>query len=479
MPVPPSLSLDLVSEIMPHYPDAMPASHNLFERARKVMPGGNTRTTVFINPFPIYAARGKGCRIWDVDGNAYYDCINNFTSMIHGYGHPDVTAAVVDQMPRGTAFGAPTESEIELAELLVARLPSVEHIRFANSGTEGVMMAIKAARAFTERPKIVKIEGAYHGSYDFAEVSLDSSPANWGDLPTSTPYARGTPRGVLDDVIAVPFNDVEALRIVFAAHGDDIAGVLIDPMPNRAGLIPARKDYLEAMVEIAHAAGSLVIFDEVISFRLGYSGAQGLWGISPDLTALGKIIGGGFPVGAVGGRADIMAVFDPTHGKPALPHGGTFTANPVTMRAGLAAMRALTPESFVHLNRLGTLLREGTTASLTRHGLGGQCVGLGSLFKIHFTNLPVTDYRSVYPGQAQRRKLDAFHKGLLDRGVLSASYGLFALSTAMTENDARAILEAIDGALAETASSSERQSVGRLDKSEATDGRLQHAMDNK
>jgi len=436
---------------MPHYPDAMPESRRLFERARKVMPGGNTRTTVFIDPFPIYAARGEGCRIWDVDGNVYYDCINNFTALIHGYNHPDVTAAAIDQMPLGTAFGAPTVSEIELAELLVERLPSVEQVRFANSGTEGVMMAIKAARAFTGRPKIVKIEGAYHGSYDFAEVSLDSSPANWGDMPASTPYAKGTPRGVLEDVIAVPFNDIEVLRAVFAAHGREIAGVLIDPMPNRAGLIPARKDYLDAMVAIAHAAGALVIFDEVISFRLGYSGAQGLWDIRPDLTALGKIIGGGFPVGAVGGRADIMAVFDPTHGKPALPHGGTFTANPVTMRAGLAAMRALTEDSFVRLDRLGALLREEIGTSLRRHGLDGQCVGLGSLFKVHFTSRPVTDYRSVYPGPAERKKLDAFHKGLLDRGVLSASYALFALSTPMTEDDARGILSAIDGAFGEIA----------------------------
>jgi glutamate-1-semialdehyde 2,1-aminomutase len=432
---------------MPHYPQTAVESRRLFERARKVMPGGNTRTTVFIDPFPIYAARGEGCRVWDVDGAVYYDCINNFTSMIHGYGHRAVTDAVNDQMPQGTAFGAPTESEIELAELLVERLPSVEQVRFANSGTEGVMMAIKAARAFTGRPKIVKIEGAYHGSYDFAEISLDSSPANWGDMPVSTPYSKGTPRGVLEDVIAVPFNDIEALRAVFAVHGDVVSAVLIDPMPNRAGLIPARKDYLDALIDIAHAAGALVIFDEVISFRLGRSGAQGLWNIRPDLTALGKIIGGGFPVGAVGGRAEVMAVFDPTRGKPALPHGGTFTANPVTMRAGLAAMRALTEESFTHLDRLGAFLREGIGASLRKHGLEGQCVGLGSLFKVHFTAYPVTDYRSVYPGLVERRKLDALHKGLINRGVLSSSYGLFALSTPMTEDDARAILAAIDQTL--------------------------------
>jgi len=436
---------------MPHYPDDMQQSRRLFERAGKVMPGGNTRTTVFIDPFPIYAARGEGCRVWDVDGNAYYDCINNFTSMIHGYGQPDVVAAVAGQLPYGTAFGAPTLSEIELAELLVARLPSVERIRFTNSGTEGVMMAIKAARAYTGRPRIVKIEGAYHGSYDFAEVSLDSSPADWGDMPASTAYARGTPRGVLEDVLVVPFNDIEALRAVFTAHGETIAGVLIDPMPNRAGLIPARRDYLDAAVEAAHAAGALVILDEVISFRLGYAGAQGLWGVEPDLTALGKIIGGGFPVGAVGGRAEIMAVFDPTQGKPALPHGGTFTANPVTMQAGLASMRALMAESFSHLDRIGTLVREGTNASLRAHRLAGQCVGLGSLFKVHFTAIPVTDYRSVYPGAAERRKLDAFHKGLLGRGVLSASYGLFALSTPMTDEDAGNILGAIDETLGEIA----------------------------
>ena len=433
------------------YPGSFPKSHQLFKRARKVMPGGNTRTTVYIDPFPIYAERGEGCRVWDVDGNVFYDCINNFTSMIHGYAQPEAIAAVTAQMPHGSAFGAPTLSEIELAELLVGRLPSADHIRFANSGTEAVMMAIKAARAFTDRPKIVKIEGAYHGSYDFAEVSLDSAPANWGDVPNSTAYAKGTPRGVLADVIAVPFNDADAAEAVFSAHGAEIAAVLIDPMPNRAGLIPARGDYLERLVKAAHAAGALVIFDEVISFRLGYSGAQGLWNITPDLTALGKIIGGGFPVGAIAGRAEVMAVFDPTRGKPALPHGGTFTANPVTMRAGIAAMQALTQDSFAHLDTLGHTLRSGTNAALKKHGLSGSCVGLGSLFKVHFTDNPISDYRSVYPSAKEKAKLDRFHKGLLERGVLSASYGLFALSTPMTLADAAAILAAIDDTLAEIA----------------------------
>ncbi len=197
------------------------------------MPGGNTRTTVYFDPFPIYADRALGCRMWDVDGNVYYDCINNFASMIHGHGQPEMVSEVAAQLPFGTAYGASTVHEIELAELLMERLPGNQKVRFANSGTEAVMMAIKAARAFTDRPKIVKIEGAYHGSYDFAEVSLDSNPENWGNMPLSTAYAKGTPQGVVDDVIAIAFNDEDAVRQVMQAHGSEIAAVLVDPMPNR------------------------------------------------------------------------------------------------------------------------------------------------------------------------------------------------------------------------------------------------------
>jgi len=437
---------------MSRYPESMPKSRAWYERATQVMPGGNTRTTVYMNPIPVYVTHGAGCKVWDADGHAYYDCINNFTSLIHGHAHPGIVAAAQQQLPLGTAFGSPTLSEIELAELLVDRVPSIEQIRFANSGTEAVMMSIKAARAYTSRPKIVKIEGSYHGSYDFAEVSLDSSPQNWGDQsPASTAYARGTPQGVLEDVLVVPFNDTGRLQQVFAAHGPEIAAVLIDPMPNRVGLIPADRAYLTSLIDTAHAAGALVIFDEVITFRLGYHGAQGLWGLAPDITALGKIIGGGFPVGAIGGKREIMAVFDPSRGKPALPHGGTFTANPMTMRAGLAAMQALSPESFAALDALGEQARAHINQSLRRLDLPGQCVGLGSLFKVHFTAQTGSDYRSVYPGPAAQQKLKLFHRGLLDRGVITATYALFALSTPMTQQDLQNILHAIDETLEEIA----------------------------
>src|SRR6202140_3131070 len=284
------------------YPDPNSDSQKLYDRALSSLPGGNTRTTVYMRPYPIYAARGEGCRVWDVDGNQFIDCINNFTSLIHGHAHPSLVEAATQQLALGSAFGLPTESEIDLAELLASRLPGVEQVRFANSGTEAVMMALKAARAFTVRPKIAKCEGAYHGSYDYAEVSLDPTPDSWGrNAPVSVAFAKGTPENVLADVITLPFNDPEAAVSLIREHGAELAGVLVDPMPNRAGLAPSDKSYLEALRQVTREVGALLIFDEVITFRLGYRGAQGVWGIDPDLPTLGRIMGGGFPVRATPG----------------------------------------------------------------------------------------------------------------------------------------------------------------------------------
>jgi glutamate-1-semialdehyde 2,1-aminomutase len=387
-----------------------------------------------------------------VDGNEYIDCINNFTSLIHGHAHPVLVEAARQQLALGSAFGLPTASEIDLAELLASRLPSVDQVRFANSGTEAVMMALKAARAFTGRPKIAKCEGAYHGSYDYAEVSLDPNPGEWGrNAPVSVAYAKGTPDNVLADVVTIPFNDAEAAVSLIREHGRELACVLVDPMPNRAGLAPADNSYLEALRRVTREIGALLIFDEVITFRLGYAGAQGLWGIDPDLTTLGKIMGGGFPVGAVAGGKDFMAVFDPRHGKPALPHGGTFSANPVTMRAGLAAMELLDDAAFAKLDALGEAVRVGIDEAFRKTGVPGGTVGLGSLLKIHFADRPIRDYRSAYLTEHEAKRQAIFSRGLLNRGVLAAGYGLMALSTPMTEADAEAIIKAVAGALAEVA----------------------------
>lgn len=428
-----------------------PASAALYAEAQKYLPGGNTRTTVFQHPFPLYAARGEGCHVWDVDGVRRIDCINNYTAMIHGHAKPEITQAVTRQLALGTCFGMPTPSEIDLARELSRRVASVERVRFMNSGTEAVMMAIKAARAYTGRPKIAKVEGAYHGSYDPAEVSLDSQPAQWGeDLPRSVPYAAGTPGGVLDDVIVIPFNDPPTAQRLIARHGKDLAAILIDPLPNRAGLVGASEEFLATLRQAADAAGALLIFDEVISFRLAHGGAQSLFGTTPDLTTFGKVIGGGFPVGAVGGRREVMAVFDPTGGKPALPHGGTFSANPVTMTAGLAALQALDAPAFAHLDRIGQAVRDGANEALKRHGLPGRAVGMGSLLRIHFTGQAPRDYRSIYPDAQASARLKTFVDALLTHGVLAAGYGLMALSTPMGEREVTQIVDAIDRALTDT-----------------------------
>jgi glutamate-1-semialdehyde 2,1-aminomutase len=432
------------------YPDPKSSSQKLYDRALSSLPGGNTRTTVFMKPYPIYAARGEGCRVFDVDGNGYIDCINNFTSLIHGHAHPVLIEAATRQLALGSAFGMPTESEVELAELIAARLPSVEQVRFTNSGTEAVMMALKAARAFTGRPKIAKCEGAYHGSYDYAEVSLDPTPDTWGrNAPVSVAYAKGTPEKVLSDVITIPFNDAGAAVSLIREHGAELACVLVDPMPNRAGLAPADQNYLEALREVTREVGALLVFDEVITFRVGYRGAQGVWCIEPDLTTLGKIIGGGFPVGAVGGRKEFMAVFDPRAGKPALPHGGTFSANPVTMRAGLAAMELLDEAAFVRLDAIGSAVRSGIDEAFRKHGVPGGTVGLGSLLKVHFADHPVRDYRSAWLTDAETKRQSAFHRALINRGVLAAPNGLMALSTPMADVDIEAIVAAVSDALAD------------------------------
>jgi glutamate-1-semialdehyde 2,1-aminomutase len=426
-------------------------SAQLWEQAQRVLPGGNSRTTVFMAPRPIYAADGDGCWIVDVDGDRRLDLLNNYTSLVHGHAHPAITEAATRRLARGASFPLPTAEEIELAALIADRVASVDHVRFTNSGSEAVMMAIKAARGFTGRPKIAKFEGAYHGSYDWAEVSLGSGPDEWGpaDAPTSIAYSKGTPRSVLEDVIVLPFNRTELAVARIEKHAKDLAAVLIDPMPNRAGLIPARADFLRAMREVTSKHGICLLFDEVISFRLGYHGAQGLFGIRPDLTSFGKIIGGGFPVGAVGGSAEVMSVFDPRGGKPKVPHGGTFNANPVTMAAGLAAMRLMDEKAFDRLDEVGRKLRSGMEACFERAGGPGAVTGMGSLFRVHPAQKNFVDYRSGATSKDENARLERLHRQLIDRGILISPTGLGCVSTAVGEAEVESFLEVLNACLRE------------------------------
>jgi glutamate-1-semialdehyde 2,1-aminomutase len=288
---------------------------------------------------------------------------------------------------------------------------------------------------------IAKCEGSYHGAFDTAEVSQNPSPQAWGEAsrPPSVATSRGTPQAVLDNVLVLPFNDAEASLERLRAHASQLAAILVDPMPNRVGLIPATPAYLAALRSAADEIGALLIMDEVITFRLGYRGAQGRFAVRPDLTALGKIIGGGFPVGCVAGRAEVLQIFDPAQSAPPILQGGTFTANPITMTAGQVSMRLLDPPAFEKLERQGDRLRQDMADAFAESGMAGQVSGLGSLLRVHLHGRPLSDYRSSYTDAAGKARMAAFHRLMLEEGVLIAPSGLMSLSTPMTDVDIAAI----------------------------------------
>jgi glutamate-1-semialdehyde 2,1-aminomutase len=417
------------------WPDLDSRSGELYERAKAVLPGGISRLQTLVDPFPIYAGRGEGSTIVDVDGTHRLDMMNNFASLIHGHARPEVIDAATKAARNGSCFAMPTEAEIALAELLCTRVKSVDRVRFCNSGTEAVMLALKAARARSGRPRIAKIEGAYHGMYDYAEVSLDSAPDNWGNDPNSVRFAAGSPSAVLDDTVVFPLNDTEAAERILRDAGDSLAAILIDPVPGVFGMIPMTPEFSAMIQRVAHDIGALIVIDEVIALRLGYHGAQAKFGIEPDYTTFAKIIGGGFPVGAVAGTEDAMAVFSHERGKPLNPSSGTFTANPVTMSAGLATMELMTPEAYTALDALGEHARRVAARAFQAAGASGQVTGVGGMFAIHLHERPITDYRSSYPVGDEAARGKALHLALLEAGfIMSPKISAF-MSTAMTTDD--------------------------------------------
>lgn len=430
------------------YPESSSKSAELYERARRVIPDGASRSTVLIKPHPVYVAEGEGAWVMDVDGNRYLDCNNNFTSIILGHADPQIERAVQAQMKKGTAFSFATELEIELAELLCARTPSFEKIRFCNSGTEAVMGMIKAARAFTSRAKIIKVEGSYHGTYDHAEASLGSDPSNWGSVarPETVPYALGAPKSLTEEVRVISFNDVEGARKAIAEVGDELAAVLVDPMPSRVGMPQVEQEFIFALREATRSVGALLILDEVITYRLASGGAQTIYPFDPDLTALAKIIGGGFPVGAIAGREEVMNVFTAMQGdRAAVPSGGTYTANPITMAAGLACMKELQKGAFSRLEIVGQMIRSGLRELFDSSGLDWQVTGAGSLFRIHPHSRPIRSYRDAMHSSDESQLMLDFQQLLLEREVYFSGYGMGCLNLATSDLDVKHFLTSVNG----------------------------------
>jgi glutamate-1-semialdehyde 2,1-aminomutase len=409
------------------------ASEALYDRAQQVMPGGCSRNTVLRKPHPLYVAKGDGCYVTDIEGVTRIDFANNMASLIHGHAHPVIVAAVSEQLKRGTAFTLATEQEIIYAEAMCERVAAFENIRFVNSGTEAVMSALKASRAYTGRPKIAKVEGAYHGIYDFAEVSQTSTPANWGreDRPASVPVSYGTPKSTLDDVVVIPFNDAERAIEILDAHADELACVLLDLVPHRIGLMPATTEFVNAIRDWTRKNAALLVCDEVITFRCRYQGAQAFYDIEPDLTAMGKMIGGGFPVGALAGSRKSMSVMDPHAQTVLFPHSGTFSANPITMTAGHRAMQLFDDEAITRLNDLGQRARDQLSEAIRIADIPACVTGASSMFRILMKPSPPKDYRSGFPCELETAKLQCFIDYVTENGVLLIGTGTGMLSTPM------------------------------------------------
>ena len=425
-----------------------PKSAIMYEKTQKYLPGGDTRTSVFFKPYPVFTAEGKGCRFRDVDGHVYIDFLNNYTALIHGHAYPDVVKAVTEQVKHGTVFATPVESQGLLAEMICERVKSVEQVRFINSGSEATMNAIRTARILSGKSKVVKMEGGFHGSHDIAGVSVFPTLEECGPVsrPRSAPSSRGIPKSVLEEVIVVPFNNKEVTEKLIREYQEDIACVIVEPILHAAGMIPQEDGYLEFLRDLTRKLGILLIFDEVISLRLGFGGLQGLYGIEPDLTTFGKIIGGGFPVGAFGASKEIMKIYSPQE-KGSIYQSGTFNGNPVTMVAGIANLKALTPDVYERINSLGDSLRRGVDLAFERSGIKGMSMGLGNLSNLHFSSERIRDYRGALRGNFEAMHL--VHLGLLERGINIAQRGETSVSTAVTEKEVSSYLTAFEECLAE------------------------------
>ncbi|MGB0953415.1 MAG: aspartate aminotransferase family protein [Planctomycetota bacterium] len=426
--------------------DTTSKSAALYERALKTLPGGVSRNTVLRKPHPLYADHASGFRVTDIEGAEFIDFSNNMASLLHGHAHPEVVDAVTAQLQRGTAFTLATEVELEYAEYLCQRCPSFEKLRFVNSGTEAVMGMLKASRAFTGRPKIAKVEGAYHGLYDYAEVSQTTRPEVWGDEdhPRSVPVAHGTPTAALNDVVIIPYNDIDRAIAILDEHKDDLAAVLLDLMSHRVGLMKIEEDFLLALRKWTEENGALLVYDEVVTFRSEFAGAQSWYDCQPDLTAIGKAIGGGFPVGALAGRAEVMDVMNPLADKVLFPHSGTFSANPVTMVAGLTTMKLFDEAAVDRLNGLTERTMKGLEAAIARTGVKACVTGGGSMFRVHFKEQVPRNYRETYASAEENRLINLQLDHMFESGFMMINTCAGTLSTPMGEPEVDAFVDAME-----------------------------------
>lgn len=417
-------------------------SIDAYKEAVDLMPGGvNSPVRAFksVGLSPIFMESGKGSKIKDIDGNEYIDYVLSWGPLIHGHADDRVVEKLKETTEKGTSFGAPTLIENKLAQLVIDRVPSIEMVRMVNSGTEATMSALRVARGFTGRDKILKFEGNYHGHGDSLLIKAGSGVATLG-LPDSP----GVPASIAENTITVPYNDIESLRLAFANYGNDIAAVIVEPVSGNMGVVPPSNDFLQELRKITNDNGTVLIFDEVMTgFRVGYNCAQGYYGVTPDLTCLGKVIGGGLPVGAYGGKREIMENVAPAG---QIYQAGTLSGNPLAMVAGYETLKALTQESYTIMNEKVDRLEEGFKQAAIDYDIPLHINRAGSMVGVFFTNEPVVNFEC-----AQKSNLDYFaqyYRAMIEEGVFlppSQFEGLF-LSTAHTDEDIENTINAIRNA---------------------------------
>lgn len=420
-------------------------SEQLFERAVRVIPGGvNSPVRAYrsVGGTPRFIERADRTFIWDADGNRYTDYVGSWGPLLLGHNHPAIREAVCKAAEKGLSFGAATEAEVEMAELICSLVPSVEMVRMVNSGTEAVMSAIRAARGFTGRNKIIKFEGCYHGHCDSMLVKAGS-----GVMTAGVPDSAGVPGGCAADTLTAIYNDLAGVQRLFEENQEKVAALIVEPVAANMGIVLPQKGFLEGLRQLCTQYGAVLIFDEVITgFRLGISGAQGIWNITPDLTTFGKIIGAGMPVGAYGGKREIMECVAPSG---SVYQAGTLSGNPVAMAAGLRQLHILQdhPEIYGHLNQLGNLFRNGMQEILQKTGAKTQITGIGSLSCLFFTEFPVVDYESAKKSNTAR--FGRYFHHLLQNGICVApsQFEAIFISNAHAEEDITVFLATVENFL--------------------------------
>lgn len=410
-------------------------SRKLFEEAKKVLPGGVSSPVRAIKPYPFYTKRANGSKITDIDGNEYIDYVMGYGPLLLGHNHPAIKEAVIKQLPDGWLYGTPTELEVTLAKEIIKLYPSIGMVRFVSTGTEATMGALRAARGFTGKNKFIKIEGGFHGAHEAVLVKAGSGATTLG-----TPDSAGVPKDFTKNTLQVPFNDIEAMTAAIEAYKDDVAAVIIEPVLGNIGPILPKEGYLKEVRAVTRENDVVLIFDEVITgFRLAMGGAQEYYGVTPDMTTLGKILGGGFHIGVIGGKREIMENISPAG---AVYQAGTFNGSPVSMTAGLAVIKTLRNEK-VHgkVNKAGDSMRAGLSDVISDLGLDYSVSSIGSMFKVFFGDMPY-NYQDAL--KCDKEKFNVFFKKMLSNGIFlpPSQYETNFLSLAHSQDDIDKTIEA-------------------------------------